>query len=61
MILIEWSEWISLDADLRAFQKHIASDAGFYRVRAKGHDGLVYIGQTGRSLRQRTRAELASV
>jgi hypothetical protein len=59
MILLEWSEWISLEADLPAFQEHVASDAGFYRVRAKGHDGFVYIGQTGRSLRQRTRAELA--
>jgi hypothetical protein len=59
MIPLTWSNWIPLDADLPAYQVHIASVPGFYRVRASGSDCLAYIGQTGRSLRQRTRAELA--
>lgn len=59
MISLNWSDWIPLDADLSTYQKHIASSPGFYRVRATKKDWLVYIGQTGRSLRQRTRAELS--
>ena len=60
MISLNWSEWIPLDADLSTYQKHIANLPGFYRVRAAKEDCLVYIGQTGRSLRQRTRAELSN-
>ena len=59
MIELNWSNWIPLDSDLPTYQQCIASTPGFYRVRAVGAEGLIYIGQTGRSLRQRTRAELA--
>ncbi len=59
MVPLQWSRWIALDADLLTYQEHVVTDPGFYRVRAVGNDWLVYIGQTGRSLRQRTRAELA--
>ena len=59
MLPLQWSRWIALDADLLTYQEHVVTDPGFYRVRAVGNDSLVYIGQTGRSLRQRTRAELA--
>ncbi len=59
MLPLQWSRWIPLDADLLTYQEHVVTEPGFYRVRAVGNDWLVYIGQTGRSLRQRTRAELA--
>jgi hypothetical protein len=59
MISLNWSKWIPLDADLLTYQQHVANASGFYRVRVSGSDCLAYIGQTGRSLRQRTRAELA--
>lgn len=59
MISLAWSEWIPLDADLLSYQQYVPNAPGFYRVRASNSDCLAYIGQTGRSLRQRTRAELA--
>ena len=59
VISLTWSKWIPLDADLLTYQQFIANSPGFYRVRALGSECLAYIGQTGRSLRQRTRAELA--
>jgi hypothetical protein len=59
VINLTWSDWIPLDADLLTYQQFIANRPGFYRVRAVGSEFFAYIGQTGRSLRQRTRAELA--
>lgn len=59
MIELNWSPWIPLDSDLQTYQEHIATAPGFYRVRAANQNSLVYIGQTGRSLRQRTRTELS--
>ena len=53
---LEWSEWIALDAPLAEYQRCITRDPGFYRVRIVGRDALAYVGQTGRDLRQRTRA-----
>lgn len=59
MIPLTWSDWIPLEADLAAYREHIANAPGFYQIRAVGQESLVYIGQTGRSLRLRTRSELA--
>jgi hypothetical protein len=59
MIPLTWSNWIPLEADLVTYQEHIPNAPGFYQVRATGRNSLAYIGQTGRSLRLRTRAELA--
>ena len=53
---LTWSSWIPLDAPLRLFQSTVPQAPGFYRVRAPGHAGLIYVGQTGRKLRERTRA-----
>ncbi len=53
---LEWSEWIALDAPLAAYQRCITRDPGFYRVRIVGRDALAYIGETGRNIRQRSRA-----
>ena len=50
-----WSTWIPLGAPASAF-RILPAIAGFYRVRAVNRSGLVYVGQTGRSLRERTRA-----
>lgn len=52
----EWSSWIPLDAPLQAFQEHITTELGFYRVKVYSKARLSYIGQTGRSLRERTRS-----
>jgi hypothetical protein len=53
---LTWSTWIPLDADLAEYQKHISTDPGVYRVRSTEPALLAYVGQTGRSLRERTRA-----
>lgn len=47
-----WTPWRSLSAPRRA----LPSGGGLYRVRAQGVPGLVYVGQTGRDLRQRVGA-----
>lgn len=52
---LQWSSWIPLDADSPAYQKHIPTKAGIYRVRIAGQEKLAYIGQTGRDLRERLR------
>ena len=49
---LQWSEWISLDVTPRVFRQ-ITTDPGVYRVRAIELDFLIYIGQTGRNLRER--------
>jgi hypothetical protein len=46
-----WSDWQPLFQAGR--NKAISRDAGLYRIRRVGQPHLDYIGQTGRSLRQR--------
>jgi hypothetical protein len=53
---LTWSAWIPLDAGLDECLEHISTNPGIYRVRVSKPGGLAYIGQTGRSLRERTRA-----
>ncbi len=50
-----WTPWISLYPDDEELGE-LPTDHGVYRVRHDAYDGLVYIGQTGRSLRGRIRA-----
>lgn len=52
---LNWSEWIPLYGDASDYQK-IPTTGGVYRVRAVGTESLIYIGQTGRNLRERLRA-----
>lgn len=49
---LEWAPWIHFDEQGTAF-KALPATAGIYRVRPAGADYLAYIGQTGRSLRER--------
>jgi hypothetical protein len=58
---LSWSEWIPLDAPVREYQRVISSHGGLYRVRGSGIRELVYIGQTGRNLRERTRSLASGV
>ena len=51
---IGWSDWIRFTPDRGSFSA-FPTTAGMYQVRVAGDDGLVYIGQTGRSLRERVR------
>lgn len=51
----EWSPWRRLDAEEDALAE-FSTDPGLYRVQHDAYDGLVYIGETGRSLRGRLRA-----
>jgi len=53
---LSWSEWIPLNSELVTYQEGVSTKAGLYRVRSKSYNGLIYIGQTGRNLRERTRA-----
>jgi hypothetical protein len=48
----KWTDWISLDTPHEVFRQ-ITTEPGVYRIRAIGLDILVYIGQTGRNLRER--------
>jgi len=50
---IDWTPWVSF-TDKEGF-KIFPNKPGFYRVRALGRDELFYIGQTGRTLRERVR------
>jgi hypothetical protein len=52
---LEWSEWVSFDPSTGNLSL-VPTDEGLYRIRHQSIDGLVYIGQTGRSLRGRLRA-----
>ena len=51
----EWSRWIELHPDNGALSE-LETDPGLYRVRHEAYEGLVYIGETGRSLRGRVRS-----
>ena len=53
---LQWSEWIPLFSEVSVFQRHISRSPGLYRIRSSHTSGLIYIGQTGRSLRERTRS-----
>ena len=50
---LAWTPWVPfVGGDFRT----LPASAGLYRVRVIGQDCLVYVGQTGRSLRERLRA-----
>lgn len=51
-----WSQWIPLNSNLKTYQEEIPTLSGFYRIKSNSYEGLIYIGQTGRNLRERTRA-----
>jgi hypothetical protein len=53
---LTWQEWTALDASRSAFNANVVTDAGLYRIRSPKCNGLVYIGQTGRNLRERARS-----
>lgn len=52
---LNWSEWLSL-APTEDELGTITTDPGLYRVYHQNRDGLIYIGETGRSARGRVRA-----
>lgn len=56
----DWTPWISLNPDDGELNT-LPTDHGVYRVRHDAYEGLVYIGQTGRSLRGRIRALIRGV
>ena len=58
---LSWSQWIPLDASAAGYRTVVPNQPGLYRVRGEGLRGLVYIGQTGRFLRERIRALAAGV
>lgn len=51
----EWSSWRRLESEADVLAG-FSTDPGLYRVRHDAYDGLIYIGETGRSLRGRLRA-----
>lgn len=61
----DWSEWYRL-RDVAEGMDDFGDDpspinvAGLYRLSLRGQKGLLYIGQTGRSLRRRLRGHLQS-
>ena len=53
---LPWSPWIALEAPIATYKNYITTEPGLYRVRVTGCHRLAYLGETGRGLRQRTRA-----
>jgi len=51
---LDWTPWLSLDR--QSVARHALLEQGVYRIRAAGAAALVYIGQTGRTLRSRLHA-----
>jgi len=52
---LDWSPWHDLDPEAGDLTT-LPSDEGLYRVRHPAFDHLVYVGETGRSIRGRVRA-----
>ncbi|MDB2318011.1 GIY-YIG nuclease family protein [bacterium] len=53
---LDWSAWVNFESPISTYQTHISNKAGVYRVRSPQSNELIYIGQTGRNLRERVRA-----
>lgn len=51
---LNWSSWVSFASSSQDFRQFAVSQ-GLYRVRIESQETLAYIGQTGRSLRERVR------
>ena len=51
---LNWTDWYPLDGQRKPFQ-NIPQTMGFYRICSKEYKQLMYIGQTGKSLRGRIR------
>jgi len=50
---LRWTKWVRFDSSPQGFRLIVPSEPGLYRVRQVGSKNLVYIGQTGNSLRTR--------
>jgi len=50
-----WSDWHQLDEAVLASAAIAPDEAGIYRIRCRGEEGLVYVGETGKSIRGRFR------
>ena len=57
---LQWSNWLDAKEDY-SFLQDVSRLGGFYRIRAKQKEGLVYVGQTGRNLRERLSALFRNV
>src|SRR4051812_18081801 len=52
---LTWSEWHPLDAATLARNAKAPDYPGLYRIRCRDRAGLIYIGETGVSIRSRLR------
>lgn len=50
-----WSDWYQLDESIRAYSAIAPNEEGIYRIRCRGDEALIYIGETGASIRGRFR------
>ena len=53
---LTWSDWYPLDGGTEVYRNVPTKQAGLYRIRTSQFNSLIYIGQTGRCLRERVRA-----
>lgn len=53
---IVWTDWFPLAGGLDIYRNIPVKQAGLYRIRSSKLNELIYIGQTGRCLRERLRA-----
>jgi hypothetical protein len=54
MLDTHWTEWAPLEECMETAR--IPPEPGLYRIRARGDELLAYVGQTGRTLRERLRS-----
>jgi hypothetical protein len=52
---LSWGTWVSFSSPSSVFRQQLSTEGGVYKVRIEGEGSLAYIGQTGRSLRERVR------
>ena len=51
---LNWTDWLPLNSSAKMFRS-VPTQSGVYRVRSDKHNQLFYIGQTGISLRGKSR------
>ena len=51
----EWSQWYGLDSAIALRDAKAPEVPGLYRIRCANQEGLIYIGETGKSIRGRFR------
>jgi hypothetical protein len=58
---LHWSAWVSLDNATRAYRGGSPPTPGLYRIRTNRSAGLIYVGETGKGIRNRLQMLQAAI